>query len=388
MHRKNLRGRFLIVSHAVHKKNDDQIFAYGPYVREMNLWVKAFNQVRVLAPLIVDNGPDKIDLAYSHENISLRSIPNFQISALKYIPKAIYSSVLIFFVCLQEMRQADHIHLRCPGNIGLIGCIAQFFFKKKIKTAKYAGNWDWKSKQPWSYRVQQRILRNTFLSKNMQVLVYGEWPDKTKNIRSFFTATYSRNEIEEIHKDSLDKRIELVFVGSLTENKSPITCLEVCEVLHRKGIPVHLTFCGDGDQRHILEKKIKDLHLESQISLLGNVDAEKVKEVLQKAHFLVFISRSEGWPKAVAEAMFWGCLPITTPVSCVPYMLSHGSRGKLLKEDSSLEDICNSIVEYKNNTILYHQHRIAATKWSQQFTLEEFENEVLKLINDECYAYN
>ena len=380
--------RFLIISHALHKRVDDKFYAYGPYVREMNLWIRQFDQIRIVAPLISNSETDLIDLAYLHNNISIKGIPNFQISALKYLPKAIFSAVFIFFICLREMRQADHIHLRCPGNVGLIGCIAQLFFQRKIKTAKYAGNWDWNSKQPWSYRVQQWILRNTTLSKNMQVLVYGEWPDKTNNIRTFFTATYYREEIEKVYKNSLDTTIELAFVGSLTENKSPITCLEVCKQLKDNGISVHLTFCGDGNQRHILESKIKAFNLESQISLLGNVNAEKVKDVLKKAHFLVFISRSEGWPKAVAEAMFWGCIPITTPVSCVPYMLADGLRGKLLNKDATIEEICDSIMEYKNNKTLYHQQKIEATKWSQQFTLEDFEIEVIKLINDECYAYN
>jgi len=380
--------KFLIISHALHKRIDNKLYAYGPYVREMNLWIKNFDQIRIIAPLISFSQPDQIDIAYSHKNISIKAIPSFQISALRYLPKAILSAIYIFFICLKEMRQTDHIHLRCPGNVGLIGAIAQIFFKKKIKTAKYAGNWDWKSKQPWSYRVQQKILRNTILSKNMQVLVYGEWPDKTKNIRPFFTATYYKKDIEATHKNSLDSVIELAFVGSLTENKSPISCIEVCKKLKDKGVSVHLSMCGEGNQREVLESKIKAYKLENQVSLLGNVNAEKVKEVLRKAHFLVFISRSEGWPKAVAEAMFWGCLPITTPVSCVPYMLADGLRGKLLNADSSIDEICNAVIEYKKDRALYDTQKKAAIKWSQQFTLEEFEIEVLKLINDECYAHN
>ena len=70
--------------------------------------------------------------------------------------------------------------------MGLIGAIVNILFPNKQKTAKYAGNWDPKSKQPWSYRLQKWILSNTFLTKNMQVLVYGEWPNQTKNIKPFF----------------------------------------------------------------------------------------------------------------------------------------------------------------------------------------------------------
>ena len=42
---------------------------------------------------------------------------------------------------------------------------------------------------------------------------------------------------------------------------------------------------------------------------------------------LIFISKSEGWPKVVAESMWWGCIPISKPVSCIPEMLGYGKRG-------------------------------------------------------------
>jgi hypothetical protein len=40
-------------------------------------------------------------------------------------------------------------------------------------------------------------------------------------------------------------------------------------------------------------------------------------------------SNSEGWPKAIAEGMFWGCVQLQTAVSCVPYMLDYGKEGLL-----------------------------------------------------------
>ena len=97
------------------------------------------------------------------------------------------------FLCytiFKAMKKADHIHLRCPGNMGLIGSLIQIFFPNTPKTAKYAGNWDPKSKQPLSYVIQKWLLSSTFLTRNIKVLVYGEWEHQSKNITSFFTASY------------------------------------------------------------------------------------------------------------------------------------------------------------------------------------------------------
>ena len=58
-----------------------------------------------------------------------------------------------------------------------------------------------------------------------------------------------------------------------------------------------------------------------------------IKEVLKKSDFLILPSKSEGWPKAIAEAMFFGTIPIATKISCVPYMLGYGKRGILIEPD-------------------------------------------------------
>ena len=64
-----------------------------------------------------------------------------------------------------------------------------------------------------------------------------------------------------------------------------------------------------------------------------------MKKAFIEAHFLIFISKSEGWPKVVAEAMFWKCLPISTDVSCVAYMLDYGKRGTIVSPNVLIDDL-------------------------------------------------
>jgi glycosyltransferase involved in cell wall biosynthesis len=212
----------------------------------------------------------------------------------------------------------------------------------------------------------------------MTALVYGEWPDRTKNIKPFFTASYSEKERVPISKRPLSKGVNLAFVGTLTDNKSPLTSLEVLRELNDKGIEAYLTFCGEGSQRIILEQKISDYDLKDNVLLLGNISAEKVKEVLINSHFLVFISRSEGWPKAVSEAMWWGCLPITTSVSCVPWMLDYGKRGELVNGD--VKTISAIVEKYVTDQDRFSSKSAKATEWSRQYSLEKFEKEIKILI--------
>jgi len=370
--------KFCIISHVVHSYQEGKYYAYGPYVREMNLWLQPGMELIIVAPCDMNKKPGAIDLAYETDNVHFISVPQFNLTSGKEILKSLKVLPGIIASIYKGMKMADHIHLRCPGNMGLLGAMVQMLFPKKKKTTKYANNWDWNSHQPWSYRLQQRILRNTFLTRNMTVLVYGNWPDRTKNILPFFTASYSDADKTDVLKPDILKEVRLAFVGTLSANKSPITSLEVLKLLTEKGIPAFLTYCGEGLERAAIEKQVAAWNLQDKVVLWGNVSADKVKEVLQQSHFLVFISRSEGWPKAVAEAMWWGCVPITTAVSCVPQMLGNGERGFLVENDAN--EITKIIEQTLKNSEILAAMRDKSMSWAREYTLERFEEEIKNLL--------
>ena len=216
----------------------------------------------------------------------------------------------------------------------------------------------------------------------MQTLVYGEWPDCIKNIKPFFTASYSESDKLPVDSDlkanQLTDIIRLAFVGTLTANKRPLFCIEVAKLLVSEGLNIKLELCGDGAQRELLGQYVTDNKLTGSVMFHGNLSGEAVKHVLQNSHFLLFASQSEGWPKAVAEAMWWGCVPITTAVSCVPQMLGGGRRGSLIEADVKMAS--RAIRQYLDNPHLYIQHSQNAMEWSRQYTLERFNSEIGKLI--------
>lgn len=276
------------------------------------------------------------------------------------------------------MKNADHIHLRCPGNIGLLGCLVQILFPAKPKTAKYAGNWDLNAKQPLSYRFQKWILSNTFLTKNIQVLVYGEWENSTKNIKPFFTASYFEKDKIEVKPRELEGKISFLFVGTLSKGKQPLYTIKLVEQLYKNGNDIQLTLYGEGNERAMLEDYISESKLENVVFLKGNQNQEVIKKAYLENHFVVLPSLSEGWPKVVAEGMFWGCLPIASKVSCVPNMLENGKRGLLL--DLKLDQDVQSIQSILNDTGLYQDKVNKAIQWSRQFTMDVFEDEIKLLL--------
>ncbi len=76
--------------------------------------------------------------------------------------------------------------------------------------------------------------------------------------------------------------------------------------------------------------------------------------------------------------MFWGCVPIASPVSCVAYMMGNGSRGLLLTE--RLETDVNKIYKLVLDKEQYQRMAIEGLNWSRQFTTDKFELEIMKLL--------
>lgn len=370
--------KFLVVTSAPTLIQNEQYSAYAPYVVEMDIWTDYVKAFKVVSPN--QYAQELLTLPFKNQP-ELVAVSSLQFSTAKQFLFSLIKTPVILFKLYKAMSWADHIHLRCPGNIGVLGCIVQMCFPKKPKTAKYAGNWDPQAKQPLSYRVQKWLLSNTLLTKNMQVLVYGDWPNQTKNIKPFFTATYSKLEIEPPMTRDYEGILKFVFVGSLVIGKRPKLAIEIIEQLHHQGRKVTLDLYGDGVLRPELEQYLEENNLNTIVTLKGNQTKAVVKQALKEAHFSILPSKSEGWPKAIAEAMFFGVIPIVTKISCVPYMLDAGKRGLLIEPD--LQEAVDKINRALENTQGLQKMAKAAMAWSQEYTTDKFENEIVTLLKGE-----
>ncbi|AXO81611.1 glycosyltransferase family 1 protein [Olleya aquimaris] len=369
--------KFLVITNAPTLKKDSVYQAYSPYVREMDIWFNSVDTVKIVSPTKY-NRP-LLTSAFKKQPLVV-SIPTLNFTTSLEALKSFFFLPIIFIKLLNGMLWADHIHLRCPGNIGLLGCMLQVFFPKKIKTAKYAGNWDPKANQPLSYRIQKRILSNTFWTKNMTVLVYGAWSNQTKNIKSFFTASYTDDERCKIETKDYSKTLRFVFVGSLVSGKRPLLAIQIIEALQHKGYSVSLDLYGDGVLKSELQDYVDANKLQNIIVLHGNQSSPIVKQQLKAAHFTLLASQSEGWPKAIAEAMFFGVIPIATAISCVPNMLDNGNRGILITPN--VNEAVVAIEAALSNTKTLEQMSERALAWSQYYTLDLFEDEIKTLIQN------
>jgi glycosyltransferase involved in cell wall biosynthesis len=365
---------FTLVEHIEYQ---GKYYGYAPYIREMELWNSHFEEVTIVAPLSKNKTIDVISRPYTHSKIKFIEVPVFNIKSITSVFGLLLLLPSMCYKMIKVMRHADHLHFRSPSNISAIAAVLQVFFPQKKKTMRYTGNWDPSSKQPIGYKFQKNIFSNTFLTKNMTGLVYGNWDNMSKNINPFFAATFHENEKENSIYRDYSSQLKFIFVGGLVSGKRPLFAVKLIEELHSKGIRCHLDVLGDGPLRIEMETYISQNDLKDIVKLHGNRDKEYLKSALKESHFVLLPSISEGWPKALAEGMFFGCIPISTKISCVPWMLDDGKRGILIEAD--FEKAFNEIYGVITHGSLKEISK-AAQLWSQEYTVEKQVSDIKKIL--------
>lgn len=126
----------------------------------------------------------------------------------------------------------------------------------------------------------------------------------------------------------------LVSVGSLEQMyKAPDVVLYAIKKLKDRGIKCHLTWLGDGVYKALMAELADRLGIKDQVCFMGNVPSNEVIRQLSESDIFLLVSRTEGLPRALIEAMAMGLPCIGTQVGGIPELLD---KQMLVPVDDSL----------------------------------------------------
>jgi glycosyltransferase involved in cell wall biosynthesis len=129
----------------------------------------------------------------------------------------------------------------------------------------------------------------------------------------------------------LDFRLVMLSVGRLHGVKDHAFLLRACSQLKLRGINFICLIAGEGPERPNLEKLIRDLGLQHQVTLLGHVPRTKLETYYAMCDMVVLTSRSEGVPLALMEAMAQGRTVLAPAITGVPELVVDGVTGFLYR---------------------------------------------------------
>ena len=170
----------------------------------------------------------------------------------------------------------------------------------------------------------------------------------------------------------------ILSVGRLDNNKGQDIALKAFAHLQSKDW--QLVLVGDGENKTQLQQWVSHHHLEDRVVFAGK--QTDVATFYQKAAVFLFTSRSEGFPNALIEAMYFG-LPVVS-TNC-PYgpgeLITHGKDGFLAPVDdvtAITEHLTALVQDASLRKVMGHEAHQTAKKmeiaqvaqtWMDQITL-------------------
>lgn len=137
------------------------------------------------------------------------------------------------------------------------------------------------------------------------------------------------------------RNIRCIHVGRLTHKKDPLSLLEAFNLARNaigNNLELTLTIAGDGPLRQAVEEKIRALHIQNCVDVLGAIPHSRVSELLCNSHIYTQHCATgpdgdeEGMGVSFAEASAIGLPIVSTVHNGIPDVVLDGVTGFLVPE--------------------------------------------------------
>lgn len=175
---------------------------------------------------------------------------------------------------------------------------------------------------------------------------------------------------------------DITFVGRLTYQKNPERLIDVLKKLLKILPSFRAAIIGDGPLKGEIEKLVKENNLENNVFLLGFL--ENPYKILKDSKVMLLVSRWEGLPMCVLEALALGVPVISTPTDGISSVLKDEWNGVISSED---DVIVSNIKRLVTDEKYHHQMSLNALNDSSvKNNLKEYASSIKSIYKKVCEA--
>jgi len=303
----------------------------------------------MVAPVRRCNPPSDT-AAFESNNIVLRPIRESggETFAAK-LSQAIMAPQLLLAMW-RNLGGVDAIHVRCPGNVGLLGILVAPLRSSRL-IAKFAGQWGEFEGESWTVRLQRWLLRSSWWKG--PVTVFGRQENDPPHVTGFFASVMSDAQIKKARAVARGRvfsiPLRVLYVGRLSRSKRVDAVIEATALLSPE-IVACCTIVGDGPERAVLEEQASRSSANDRIRFLGAISHDEVMQAYASHDILVLVSNTEGWPKVITEAMAHGMMIVGSDRGETRRILRDG-RGMLVQPGDA-QHVANAILAFSKPQVL------------------------------------
>jgi glycosyltransferase involved in cell wall biosynthesis len=180
-------------------------------------------------------------------------------------------------------------------------------------------------------------------------------------------------EFEPVNDLNIEKYVEptILILGSVRSMKRTLDGVKAFEIAKKSLPTLQLKLAGsmNGSYAYSVKEYIDSSEFRHSIDVMGKVDIQTKKELMQRSHIIVVTSVKEGWGLIVTEANSQG-----TPA--VVYNVD-GLRDSVIKNETGLvtdvnpESIAAGIIKLIKNPKLYNELRVNAWNKSKEINFNK-----------------
>ncbi len=190
-------------------------------------------------------------------------------------------------------------------------------------------------------------------------------------------------------KELLKRELELPLDGEIilsysriSDDKRPLELIDIFAQINTEFDRVNLVFAGDGELLPQARKLVEKRNLEN-VKFLGYVDHMKVApKLLAASDYYILISKYEGQPLTLLEAMASGLKCIVSDIPNLKTIIYDAKCGVAL--DVKKDDASNEIIEYlksDNSAHAVNARDYAVKKFDWEIIADKYLEEFRKIIN-------
>ena len=135
----------------------------------------------------------------------------------------------------------------------------------------------------------------------------ARYPANDDALTTYASNVILKNDIIANESKKFQKKLDFVkmlSIGSLEQlYKSHDVVLQALKILNDEGFDFKLTWLGDGVYKKDMIELSKKLNVSEKVDFRGNVISSEVLKELQQANLYIHVSRTEGLPRSLIEAL-------------------------------------------------------------------------------------
>jgi glycosyltransferase involved in cell wall biosynthesis len=368
--------KLAIISHTEHyKTTEGVIVGWSPTVNEVNHLLSIFDEIYHIAMLHEGEIPPSV-MPYKSNKIHFIALPPLGGKTLSSKFKLVFNAAKVIKTVKNTLKKIDYFQLRTPTGIGVYLIPYLTFFSKKKGWYKYAGNWNQK-KPPLGYVLQRCMLKQ----QNKKVTINGMWQNQPKHCITFENPCLT---IEDVYlgqqiatNKNLNQKVSFCYVGRLEKEKGVERIIRAFTKLDSENKlrvdKVHLV--GNGEDLQHFKRLSKNCGV--TIIFHGFLSHDEVFEIYKKSHFFLMpTTASEGFPKVIAEALNFGCIPIVSNLSSIGQYIINNQNGFLLSPITVDNLVLNLLEVLKLTTKDYYKLLSSRKSLVEKFTFQYYNNRI------------